>query len=83
MTTVGSYEAKTHLPALLRRVQNGESITITRGGVPIALLSPTRAHSMMSFDEAFQRMKALRKKRKGKELTIRQIKQMIHEGHRY
>lgn len=33
---VGAYEAKTHLPALLRRVEGGERITITRHGVPVA-----------------------------------------------
>ena len=36
MQTVGSYEAKTRLPELLRSVEKGESITITRRGVPIA-----------------------------------------------
>lgn len=36
--TVGSYEAKTHLPALLERVQAGERITITKHGVPVAIL---------------------------------------------
>ena len=29
MTSVGSYEAKTHLPQLLDRVAKGEKITIT------------------------------------------------------
>ena len=38
MPTVGSYEAKTRLPELLRSVEQGESITITRRGVPIARL---------------------------------------------
>jgi len=36
--TLGSYEAKTRLPELLRAVERGESITITRRGVPIARL---------------------------------------------
>ena len=36
MTTVGSYEAKTRLPELLRYVEQGQSVTITRRGVPIA-----------------------------------------------
>jgi len=40
MTTVGAYEAKTHLPKLLERVMNGERITITRHGVPVAVLQP-------------------------------------------
>ena len=38
MHTVGSYEAKTHLPQLLERVEQGETITITRHGKPVARL---------------------------------------------
>ena len=38
MDTVGTSEAKTHLAALLDRVANGEKVTITRHGVPAAIL---------------------------------------------
>ena len=37
MKSVGSYEAKTHLPRLLSQVEKGETITITRHGKPIAV----------------------------------------------
>ena len=40
MTTVGSYEAKTHLPQLLDRVARGEKILITRHGQAVAMLVP-------------------------------------------
>ena len=40
MITVGSYEAKTRLAALLARVEKGERITITRHGVAVAMLVP-------------------------------------------
>ena len=40
MKTVGSFEAKTHLPELLRRVEQGESIIITKHGRPVARLVP-------------------------------------------
>ena len=40
MKTVGSYEAKTHLASLLADVENGEYITITKHGRPIAVLRP-------------------------------------------
>ncbi len=43
MHTVGSYEAKTHLPQLLERVEHGESIIITRHGKPVARLVPAVA----------------------------------------
>ena len=38
--SVGSYEAKTHLPRLLDRVEHGETIVITRHGKPVAKLVP-------------------------------------------
>ena len=38
MHTVGSHEARTRLPELLRAVEPGEIVTITRRGVPIARL---------------------------------------------
>ena len=40
METVGAYEAKTHLSHLLERVIQGEHITITKHGVPVAVLQP-------------------------------------------
>ena len=38
--TVGAFEAKTYLAALLGRVEGGESITITKHGRPVARLVP-------------------------------------------
>ena len=43
MRAVGVYAAKTQLPRLLDRVERGERITITRHGVPVALLVPPPA----------------------------------------
>jgi prevent-host-death family protein len=40
METVDSYEAKTHPPRLLERVEHGETIIITRHGKAIARLVP-------------------------------------------
>lgn len=37
-TVVGVHEAKTHLSKLLARVANGEVITISRNGTPVAEL---------------------------------------------
>ena len=45
MRTVGSYQAKSHLPRLLRHVGAGERITITRHGVPVAILAPPDSKS--------------------------------------
>jgi prevent-host-death family protein len=38
MESVGSFEAKTHLPQLLERVAQGEEFTITKHGKPVARL---------------------------------------------
>jgi prevent-host-death family protein len=40
METIGSYQAKTHLPQLLERVEHGEAFTITRHGRAVARLVP-------------------------------------------
>jgi antitoxin (DNA-binding transcriptional repressor) of toxin-antitoxin stability system len=39
-SSVGAYEAKTHLGELLDRVEGGETITITRHGNPSRSLFP-------------------------------------------
>ena len=43
---IGSYDAKTKLPEILRRVKAGEAFTITNRGKPIADLIPSQARSI-------------------------------------
>ncbi|HSQ59400.1 MAG TPA: type II toxin-antitoxin system prevent-host-death family antitoxin, partial [Acidobacteriota bacterium] len=40
MKSVGAYQAKTHLSELLDEVSRGASISITRNGVPVAMMVP-------------------------------------------
>lgn len=40
MTTVGVHEAKTRLSQLLRDVERGEEVVVTRGGKPVARIVP-------------------------------------------
>jgi prevent-host-death family protein len=40
MKSVGAFEAKMRFAELLREVENGETIIVTRHGLPIARLSP-------------------------------------------
>jgi prevent-host-death family protein len=42
---IGSYDAKTKLPEILRRVQEGETFTITNRGKAIAELGPSYDYS--------------------------------------
>jgi prevent-host-death family protein len=40
MDSVGTFEARTHLTRLIKRVANGERILITNRGKPVAMLVP-------------------------------------------
>jgi prevent-host-death family protein len=42
---IGSYDAKTKLPEILRRVESGEGFTITNRGKPVADLVPSEAQT--------------------------------------
>ncbi len=39
---VGAHDARTHFSELLKRVESGEEITITRHGAPVARLIPIK-----------------------------------------
>mgnify|MGYP001184916913 CR=1 FL=1 len=60
MSTVGAYEAKTHLPRLLDEVEQGGSVTITRHGHPVARLVGVRRSAVHEQDavDAFARARA-------------------------
>jgi prevent-host-death family protein len=81
METIGSFEAKTHLAALLDRVAKGETITITRHGVPAAVLMPVAgSDARMSHQEIVEGMRALRKRVKPGKKSVRE---MVNEGRRF
>ncbi len=80
MATVGAYEAKTHLPQLLDRVARGETITITRHGVPVAMLVPAPEARQKNTKAVIE---ALREFRRGKTLGGLTIRQLIDEGRRF
>ncbi|MCH7716765.1 MAG: type II toxin-antitoxin system prevent-host-death family antitoxin [Gemmatimonadetes bacterium] len=77
MITVGAYEAKTHLSALLKRVEQGERITITKHGVPVAVLQPP---DWTRVEEPDQVIAALKTFRLGKQLDGLSIREMIEQG---
>ena len=58
METIGSFEAKTHLAALLERVTHGERFTITRHGKPVARLVPVdETRDQAAIEAAIQGLK--------------------------
>ena len=81
METVGAYEAKTHLPRLLERVRQGESVTITKHGRPVARLVPVAADDGERARQAASRIRSRRRRIKGAPLA--ELVASIHEGHRY
>jgi len=80
MKTVGAYEAKTHLPRLLEEVARGETITITKHGVPVARLVPAEEQPTRTTDEVIAELKEFRRTHKLGDVTIREL---IEEGRRY
>jgi prevent-host-death family protein len=58
METVDAVEAQTDFDALLARVVQGDQITITRGGKPVARLVPADDDGREARHAAVERMKA-------------------------
>lgn len=56
LQTIGSYETKTHLADVLRRVRAGEGFIITQRGEPIAELVPAGSSRRRSSSVAAARM---------------------------
>jgi prevent-host-death family protein len=86
MTTVGSYDARTHLAELLRRGAQGEDITITRRGVPVAKLVPVGAQAPAESPKKLttsEAIDAIREFRKGHTLGGLSICEMIDKGCRF
>ena len=79
MRQVGSYEAKTHLPRLLDEVAAGATITITKHGVPVAILVPPAHVDGGSIREAADGLRSFRARHP---LGGTAIRQLIDEGRR-
>lgn len=80
MITVGAYEAKTRLAELLDLVQQGETVTITRHGVPVATLTAAQGVRTRPLAEVFAEMREARRGRRVPGATIRDL---IEEGRRF
>lgn len=78
MTTVGAYEAKTHLPRLLEQVESGETITITKHGREVAKLVPVD-RAATNPDKVIAELRAARR---GLRLGRTSVRRMIDEGRR-
>jgi prevent-host-death family protein len=78
MKSITASEAKMHFSELLERVWRGERITITRYGVPTALLVPaSETPRKLSHREVVEGMRALRQPVKRDNVNVREL---INEG---
>lgn len=93
MIEVGAFEAKTHLPRLLARAEQGETVVITRRGKPVAKLTPytetnpdARSRRVQEAIEGMRKIRASIERRRVRlglpPLSQQEIKQMIEEGRR-
>ena len=79
MEKVGAYEAKTHLPQLLERVMKGERITITKHGIPVAVLQPPDPEKLQDIKTVISEIRSFREKHSLKGHSLRDL---IEEGRR-
>jgi len=77
---VGAFEAKTHFSELLARVAQGETVTVTKHGTPVARMSPISA--IDPTDDARRAVEEMRAARPGLRLNGLKIKDLIEEGRR-
>ena len=90
MADIGAYDAKTHLPKLLERVEKGERFVITRHGKPVAELIPVTARDTAAIARAIADLRAVRQRLTRRGVRLRQVlgkskgwRDVAHEGHRY
>ena len=79
MKTVGVYEAKTQLPRLLDQVAHGQRVTITRHGVPVAVLIPAKRERTRALADVIAELATFGRGRRLGRLSLRR---MIAEGRR-
>lgn len=80
MSEIGAFEAKTHLPRLLRRVERGERFVITKHRRPVAELIPFRRSDKEAVRAAIEGLKEFQRTHRLDGLSVRDL---IEEGRRY
>ena len=83
METVGSFEAKTHLPKLLERVARGERITITKHGKPVAMLVPAEPSEERDIKAVIAELRAYSKQADRTLEPGMTFRDLINEGRRF
>lgn len=86
---IGSFQAKTYFAELLRSVESGASVIITRNGHDIAVLEGTRHRNDEKSLNALARFKKIAveiaegQKTSGTPITVDEIMSLRDEGRKY
>ena len=83
MRKVKATEAKARLAELLRAVEHGEAIAITRHGKPVAHLVPAEAQDRANRRRAVEEFKRRRAQLRPVNFSVEEFLSARHEGHRY
>jgi len=80
--SISAFEAKNRLGALLDRVEDGEELTITRHGVPVAVLVPIAKMKRKAVELILQSCSELRNSLKKNKVVFTQeeLQQMKRDG---
>lgn len=82
MQTIQATEAKARLAELLRNVERGETVVITRHGEAIAHVIPARAGERADRKKGVDRFRRRREEWQPVGMSIDDILLARHEGHR-
>ena len=82
MREVQATEAKTHVAELLRVVERGEAIAITRHGKTVAHLVPAVAQDRANREKAVEQFRQRRAQWRRVPYSTDEILAARHEGHR-
>ena len=80
METIQASEAKTHFLRILDKVEQGETVVITRHGRAIARITPEAEIDQRSVDEAMASLAEIRKRTKP--VSLEELLAMRDEGRR-
>ncbi len=83
MNEVTATEAKAHLADLLRTVEHGETIAITRHGKAVAHLVPAKDREHTARQAALERFERRRARWKTVKVSREEILSWLHEDHRF
>jgi len=78
---VGAFDAKTHFSELLRKIEKGIRVTVTKNGRPVATLTKATDDTTRARDACFRiEARAKRIASRGKPVTLKEIGKWKTDG---